>query len=101
MKARGRLLLSVLTWFITMPAVFLAIGALDRRKFQSIYDNATPITATILFVGAIWIYWRFVPSAPRIWQRIVYLAIFLTGMCLLATGAMWITFWVMMGVHGA
>jgi len=93
--------LSVLAWFLTMPAVFVAVGALDQHKFQSISDNIAPIIATILFAWAIWIYWRFVPGAPRIWQRIGYLAAFLMGMCLLGVSAMWVTFWVMMAIHGA
>lgn len=93
--------LNVLAWSLTMPAVFVAAGTLDQRKLQSISDNIAPITATTLFVWAVWIYWRFVPSAPRIWQRIGYLAAFLTGMCLLGVSTMWVTFWVMMAIHGA
>ncbi|MGJ7536303.1 MULTISPECIES: hypothetical protein [unclassified Variovorax] len=93
--------LSVLAWFFTMPAAFLAIGAVEQREFQSISDNVAPVTVTVLFVWAAWIYWRFVPSAPRIWQRIGYLVAFLTGMCLLGTGTMWVTFWAMMAIHGA
>ncbi|UVH56505.1 hypothetical protein NWF24_27225 [Variovorax paradoxus] len=93
--------LSVLAWFLTMPAVFVAVGAVDQHKFQSITDNIAPITATTLLVWAVWIYWRFVPSAPRLWHRIGYLAAFLMGMCLLGVGALWVTFWVMTAIHGA
>lgn len=43
----------------------------------------------------------FVPSAPRIWRRIGYLAAFLLGIYLLGAGALWVTFWVMLAIHGA
>ncbi|WP_432729698.1 hypothetical protein [Variovorax sp. W6] len=100
-KVWARLLLNVLAWFLAMPAMFVAVGALDQRKFQPLFENIVPITAAILFVWAAWIYWRFVPSAPRIWQRIGYLAAFLLGMYLLGAGALWVTFWVMLAIHGA
>ncbi len=101
MKVWGRLLLSVLAWFLAMPAMFVAVGTLDQRKFQPLFENIVPITGAFLFVWAAWIYWRFVPSAPRIWQRIGYLAAFLLGMYLLGAGALWVTFWVMLAIHGA
>ena len=101
MKVGGRLLLSVLAWFLAMPALFVAAGALDRRRFPSITENIAPITAVILFASAVWIYWRFVPSTPLIWRRLGYLAAFLATMCLLGIAAMWITCWVMMAIHGA
>ena len=101
MKVGVRLLLSVLAWFLTMPAIFVAVGSLDQRKFRLITDNIAPIIAAILLAGAIWIYWRFVPRAPRIGWRIGYLAVFLAGMCLLGTGALWLSFWIMMAIHGA
>ena len=40
-------------------------------------------------------------STPRIWRRIGYLAIFLMGLYLLGAGTMWVTFWVMLAIHGA
>jgi len=99
-KVWARLLLNVLAWFLTMPAMFVAVGALDQRKFQPLFENIVPITAAILFVWAAWIYWRLVPT-PRIWQRIGYLAAFLLGMYLLGAGALWVTFWGMLMIHGA
>lgn len=101
MKVGGRLLLNVLAWFLAMPALFVVAGALDQRRFSSITDNIAPITAAILFAWAVWIYWRFIPSVPLIWRRIGYLAAFLATMCLLGAAAMWLTFWVMMAIHGA
>jgi len=101
MKVWARLLLNVLAWFLAMPAMFVAVGALDERKFQPLFENIAPITATILFAWAVWIYWRFVPSTSRIWQRTAYLAAFLLGMYLLGAGALWVTFWIMLAIHGA
>lgn len=40
-------------------------------------------------------------STPRIWQRIGYLVAFLLGMYLLGAGALWVTFWCMLMIHGA
>ncbi|MDR6519235.1 hypothetical protein J2789_001917 [Variovorax paradoxus] len=100
-KVWARLLLNVLAWFLAMPAMFVAVGAMDERKFQPLFENIVPVTAAILFVWAAWIYWRFVPSTPRIWQRIGHLAAFLLGMYLLGAGALWVTFWCMLMIHGA
>ena len=100
-KVLARLLLNVLAWFLATPAMFVAVGALDQRKFQPLFENIVPITAAILLVWAAWIYWRLVPSTPRIWQRIGYLGVFLLGMYLLGAGALWVTFWVMLMIHGA
>jgi len=100
-KLWARLLLNVLAWFLAMPAMFVAVGALDQRKFQPLFENIVPITAAILLVWAVWIYWRLVPSTRRIRQRTANLAAFLLGMYLLGAGALWVTFWVMLLVHGA
>lgn len=101
MRVGGRLLLSVAAWFLTMPAIFVAVGALDQRKFRLLSDNIAPIIFAILLAGAGWIYWRFVPRASQIGGRILYAVVFLAGMCLLGLGAMWVSFWVMTAIHGA
>lgn len=78
----------MLAWFLTMPAIFVVVGALDQRKFRLLSDNIAPLIFAILLAGAAWIYWRFVPSTPQVGRRVLYLVVFLAGMCLLGMGAM-------------
>ena len=101
MKVGPRLVLSLLAWFLAMPAIFVAAGALDQRKFRLLTDNIAPIIFVVLFTGAVWIYWRLIPRTPEIGRRILYLVAFLAVLFLLGAAAMWVSFWVMTAIHGA
>lgn len=101
MKVGSRLALSLFAWFLAMPAIFVAAGALDQRKFRLLTENVAPIIIAVLFAGAVWIYWRLVPRAPGIGRRILHLTAFLAVLFVLGAAAMWVSFWVMMAIHGA
>jgi len=101
MKAGLRLLLNVLAWFLAMPVIFAAAGAIKGHRIDWLTGHIAPITAVVLLAWATVIYWRCVPAAPSVWLRLVYLAAFLASMLMLGWGAMWVTYVVMLAIYGA
>ncbi len=100
MSIGSRLVLNVLAWAVSIPALNALLAGLERHRILPLSGLSVSIAGVTLLLWAALIYWRFVPSAHTVARRSVYLAAYLAMMALLGFAALGAAFWITVAIFG-
>lgn len=102
MNRGWRLLGNLVAWLCALPAIFVAASALESHGPVVGLNMLPPIAAVILLIWAGVIYWSFIKNKTR--SRFLEACCFLGFFVLMAAGgavSLWLTYWLMLAIHGA
>ncbi|MNS80106.1 hypothetical protein D3C72_1137730 [compost metagenome] len=100
MNAGLRLVLSVLTWAVSIPVLNVLLTGLARRQVLTLTGTGVALVACALLLWAGLIYWWQVPATPSIARRVTYFIAYVTVMALLGLIGVWVAFWATVAIHG-
>lgn len=100
MSVGTRLLVNVLVWTASVPALNLLLITLDRNRMLPLSGHVVAAVAAAFVTWAGWIYWHCVPHAARMLERGAYLVAFALAMLLAGAVALFATFWSTVAIYG-
>lgn len=100
MSAGSRLVLSMLSWTVSIPVLNVLLGGLERRQALTLTGTMVAPVAGALLLWAALIYWRQVPATRGIAGRVAYFIAYLAVMALLGLIGVWAAFWATVAIHG-
>lgn len=100
MNSGSRLGVHVLAWAASIPALNVLLTALDRHGVLDVSEDIVTAVAMALLLCAALIYWRCVPHAGSMFERVLLLLAFMTAMLLVGAAALFAAFWLTVAIYG-